>query len=286
MSVETIPKDYEKLKTLLAEFVANDDEDFFEFVNDNIVNSIDAYAWAWDPILKKVSTGDIDRCGDVLYGPIYTCSGYEWPEYGGFPMVPIIQLDLDRCRDVSGMEFGSGLLQVWNGHKQDVQDSMVRIIPNSSVSKDNLLPIPKIDRMLTFNIPPDWTIDLIEDEDISETAVQIIGYKAKRFTSQLTFGAKGVFGKPSNWASSGVPLEKIKSFDEILKSNSKKWSPANNHLFGTFEPIQYSGSERDTPLFCFEGDYGFDWGDGGNAQLFFRKDESGNVSFYMDWSCY
>lgn len=285
MSITTIPKDYKKLQLLLKEIVTGIDV-AADFLNHSHVESIEACAWAWDPVLKKVSAKAIDRCSDVLHGPIYTCDGYEWPEHNSFPMAPLIQLDLDHCRELSGINLGSGLLQVWIGHKQSIEASMVRIIPKNFVSKDRLLPIPNIDPMLNFMIPPDWRIDLKEDCEDMKSALQISGYKRKRFTSQLYKGIQEEYGKARNLTSVEIISDKIKEFDTTLESNKRKWSPSNSHLFGTFDPIQYSANERDTPLFCFEADYGFDWGDGGNAQLFFRKDEAGNVSYYMDWSCY
>lgn len=53
-------------------------------------------------------------------------------------------------------------------------------------------------------------------------------------------------------------------------------------LFGTFDVIQYSATERDQPIICFESVGLREWGDGGNAQVFYRK-ETG--LFYFDWSC-
>lgn len=53
-------------------------------------------------------------------------------------------------------------------------------------------------------------------------------------------------------------------------------------LFGTFDEIQYSAEERDTPFICFESIGSREWGDGGNAQVFYSK----KVGFYFDWSCF
>jgi hypothetical protein len=66
---------------------------------------------------------------------------------------------------------------------------------------------------------------------------------------------------------------------------AKKWSPSNCHLFGTFYDIQYRADERDTPLFCFDSDYGIEWG-GGTAQVFYKLNSDGGVSFSFDWSCF
>ncbi len=52
-------------------------------------------------------------------------------------------------------------------------------------------------------------------------------------------------------------------------------------LFGTFDEIQYSAAERDEPIICFESVGLREWGDGGNAQVFYSK----KTGFYFDWSC-
>ena len=52
-------------------------------------------------------------------------------------------------------------------------------------------------------------------------------------------------------------------------------------LFGTFDAIQYSATERDEPVICFESVGSRDWGDGGNAQVFYSQE----TGFYFDWSC-
>lgn len=52
-------------------------------------------------------------------------------------------------------------------------------------------------------------------------------------------------------------------------------------LFGAFSEIQYSGEERNPPYICFESIGTRDWGDGGNAQVFYDK----NTGFSFDWSC-
>jgi hypothetical protein len=72
---------------------------------------------------------------------------------------------------------------------------------------------------------------------------------------------------------------------QLIKANKKKWSPSNCHLFGTFYDIQYRADERDTPLFCFDSDYGIEWG-GGTAQVFYKLNSDGGVSFSFDWSCF
>lgn len=52
-------------------------------------------------------------------------------------------------------------------------------------------------------------------------------------------------------------------------------------MLGTFESIQYCAADRDVPLVCFEAIGQREWGDGGNAQVFYSKENG----FSFDWSC-
>jgi hypothetical protein len=53
-------------------------------------------------------------------------------------------------------------------------------------------------------------------------------------------------------------------------------------LLGTFQEIQYRAADKVAPLICFESIDMREWGDGGNAQVFFSKEEG----FTFDWSCF
>lgn len=266
-------------------------EEIREAINAEFLDDLDSYfsdrlktgAWAFDPKLKEMPPEQIDRCGEVLYGPVFSCKEYEWPEHNGFPMSPIIQLDLEKCSQLGGIDLGSGLLQLWIGHRQHLEDALIRVIPLEFVNEANLTSIPTFDPEITTSVPVDWALE--EDDRIYDMPMprQITGYKPKRFTSQLGHGIKDEL-TIKDLTSDKMILDKIKDFDKIIKTIEKKWSPSNCHLFGTFYPIQYEASWRDTPLFCFDDDYGLEWGDPGNAQLFFKRNEKGELGFSFSWS--
>jgi len=52
-------------------------------------------------------------------------------------------------------------------------------------------------------------------------------------------------------------------------------------LFGTFQQIQYEAAGCDEPFICFESIGLREWGDGGNAQVFYGL----NKGFTFNWSC-
>lgn len=53
-------------------------------------------------------------------------------------------------------------------------------------------------------------------------------------------------------------------------------------LLGTFMEIQYRAADMDAPFICFESIGESDWGDGGNAQVFYSQEKG----FSFRWSCF
>lgn len=253
-------------------------------------------AWSWSPILEKVPAKRINRCKDVLNGPIYTCEGYEWPMYENLPMIPFIQLDLKRCSRVSGVDLGTGLLQIWFGCGLFMgKDAFIRVVPADLVHKDKLLPVPAFDMEKLSDSTPAYSY--WADSEDAVPATRIAGYKRRRFTLpdiHLDTADSGIDvehwelskprGKQKRPGLSDECLQMIGQFVELRKYVLENWRPGT-HLMGTFDTIQYSQRERAFPLFCFDGAEEFNFGDG-NAQIFFEKDNTGKMSFSLDWSCF
>lgn len=249
----------------------------------------DMYAWrfesaacAWKPKVERMTANEIDRRSEVMNGPVFTSAEYEWPEANAFPMVPIIQLDLANCSLLGGVELGDGILQVWVGHQLfDGKSALIRVLPIDLVRNGVMTGVPSFASSIRALVSPDWAT--YEDD----SAQQIVGYSDTKFTIDLGQPIKDNFAK---LAKNQLVSAKVKEFDKLSKSLKNQFSPNYSHLFGTFAEIQYSGRERSSPLFCFEGDYdtelGTDWGDGGNAQLFFQKNGDGSISFEFDWSTF
>lgn len=253
-------------------------------------------AWAWSPILKEVPAKRINRCKDVLNGPIYTCEGYEWPMYENLPMVPFIQLDLKRCSRVSGVDLGTGLLQIWFGCGLFMdKDAFIRVVPADQVHKDKLLPVPAFDMEKLSDSTPAYSY--WADPEHAVPATRIAGYKRRRFTLPdiyLDTADSGIDvehwevrkskGKQKRPDLSEECLQMIEQFVELRKYALKNWG-TGTHLMGTFDMVQYSQKERTLPFFCLTGPGDiYNFGDG-NAQIFFEKDDSGKITFSFDWGC-
>lgn len=263
---------------------------------DSIEENLNCGAWSWSPILKEVPAKRINRCRDVLNGPIYTCEGYEWPVYKDLPMVPFIQFDLKRCSRVSGVDLGTGLLQIWFGCGLFMgKDAFIRVVPADQVHKDKLLPVPAFHMEKLSDSTSAYSY--WADAEYDEPATQIVGYKHRRFTLPNIYvntADSGIDvehwklskprGKQKRPDLSEECLQLIEQFVELRKYALENWRP-RTHLMGTFDTIQYSQRERAFPLFCFDGEEKFNFGDG-NAQIFFEKDNTGKISFYLDWSCF
>ena len=285
------PKEVTRMRKLISKLKAKCPgvdylADLEEWVNSGV--------WSWPPKLKEVPAEKINRCGDVLNGPIYTCEGYEWPMYKDLPMVPFIQLDLKRCSRVSGVDLGTGLLQVWFGVDLIMgEDAFIRVVPAEKVDKNKLLPVPAFDMGKLFSSTPAYLSWACTGEPsrgcYHEDATQIARYKPRRFTMPYTYTFREEHKDQIRGLSKDCK-QMIKELDSMIKFAREKFE-TGTHLMGAFYPIQYSPSESPTPLFCFDGGVDFDddlecynFGDG-NGQLFFEKSDDGKITFSFDWSC-
>lgn len=274
------PKEISQMRKLISKIKAKcPNVDYLE----DLEVWINTGVWSWPPRLKEVPAEKINRCGDVLNGPIYTCEGYEWPMHENLPMVPFIQLDLKRCSRVGGVDLGTGLLQVWFGVDLIMgEDAFIRVVPADLVHKDKLLPVPAFDMEKLKDSTPAYL--LWADTGWRATkATQIASYKPRRFTIPYTYAFR------EDYKEQLLGLNKdckrmIKEIDSMIKYIRERFR-TGTHLMGTFSAVQYSPSELPTPLFCFDGDEKcYNFGDG-NGQLVFEKDGNGKVTFSLFWSC-
>ena len=247
---------------------------------------LSAGCFGFDPIIAKLEPSQVDRLGNVLRGPVYTCAEYEWPVQSGHPMVPFIQLDLEYCGRVGGVDFGSGLLQAFMGHKKiDPKDAFIRVVPRSAISIERLLPVPEFNIEICPFSDISWATQEYDPDDEDCQALQIVKFDLPRFGIPKIEKLRE-FDDMKSLRALGLTDAQIKEFDTLAEALSKKFRPTGFHLFGTFSPIQYEVWERPRALFCFESErYGFNFGDG-NGQIFYRNLDSGDVSFSFDWSCY
>lgn len=259
-------------------------EDFIEDFSQGFASG----AWSWRPITKEVADDQVDRLGEVIMGPLYTCHEFPWPEASGFPMAPLIQLDLNKASEIGGVPLGEGLLQVWMPHEVVSTPLFIRVVPREFVAMSKLTPAVVIpEEMAPLQIRDTvWSDE--QEEFVPRQSFQITGYEAKRFTCQIAhpiqdnYPVKVLTDAPETQAL-------IKDFDKklkpLIKKGPKGFHPGGCHLFGTFTRVQYAASGVPQPLFCFDSDdLGFMWGDGGNAQLFYEIGSDGKATFTFDWS--
>ncbi len=286
------PKEFIELTRLWKEIRhslinVDDVDDYDEDIIDYYQSRIDASCYAFEPLLAEKAPSEIDRLGDVLCGPIYTCEDFEWPVESGHPMVPIIQLDLSRCSELGQIDLGTGLLQVFIGHAKFLgEEAFIRVIPKEKVQLSKLLPVPRFDPSIKAFVEIDWARTLEDSDGTAFPALQIQSYSDPKFTMPLMsrLGEDNDLDKLLTLRV--LPDEVIDRFNSLIGECAEKFDACGFHLFGTFDPIQYTASERPKPLFCFESEHGFNWGDG-NGQIFFEKGKQSKLMrFFLDWSCY
>ena len=99
--------------------------------------------WGWLPSCQIVRFNKMDRLGQHFFGPMYTCEGFEWPEYKGCPFRPWVQLDLDKASETAGVDLNGGLLQFFETPEYDCHEQyFVRHIPRDFISIKAMTPLP------------------------------------------------------------------------------------------------------------------------------------------------
>lgn len=287
--MQALPKEFVEIQGLWSEILSSlerVDSDEAKDLIGTYTGRLSAGRFGFDPILEAVAPTQLDRLGNILRGPIYTCDGYEWPTESGYPMVPFIQLDLEYCGRISSIDMGTGLLQAFMGHEKFLaMDALIRVVPRSKVGVESILPVPDFfDDIVAFS-DISWATKDYDADDEDCQALQIVGFAPPNFGIPKLEKLRDVSDMAllKSW---GLSDSQIRAFDSLAVSLTAKFEPTPFHLFGTFSPIQYGPSEVPEVLFCFGSErFGFNFGDG-NAQIFYHRRDSGEMLFSFDWSCY
>ena len=244
-------------------------------------------SWSWEPILSRVPASQIDRLGDVMLGPLFSSNEYPWPESNGLPMIPLVQLNLDRASRLGGVDLGNGLLQVFAKVEDKLgQRLYLREIERSAVAAELMQDLPLFPDSIEGFASVSWAQSAERKkrypDDDKQLCTQIVGIEDKKFS----FWSCSPFSENYNMEAVDLGIrKKLERFDEIIGQHSDEWSPGGFHFFGAFWPIQYYPNEQSKPLLCLESEYGFNFADG-QAQIFYSRSKNNGVYFTMDWSCY
>jgi hypothetical protein len=248
--------------------------------------------WARKPFVSRVLLKDLDRCGDILSGPLFASAKYPWPvNSNGLYMLPWLQINLTECSRIMKAEYGTGMLQVW-GDQEDLSNFYLRLIPRRDVqakylSHENPL-LNQMSGNKNFIIPTEWIDD--------EIAWIISGYGDLYFTSPSLFNGEPLINPDE--------IEQISPLDKDLYSKAKRvcqleqryielateldslFDPSGHHLGGTFYPIQYGAEDMPAMLWSIGSELPY-WQDiDGNAQIFYEKLDDGALSYSFKLSSY
>lgn len=279
-----------------------------EFLESKEITAIDngfgKASWAWRAEGIVVEFSEIDRLGESLCGPPYTCVGYEWPiSPFGYPYLPLVQLDLRKAGEICGVNIGDGFLQLFE--TSDSYDPyFLRTIPRSCISAQKMLSIPE------------WTSSQLAALEQSECFVNTGQLEDDCQCIQVSAYSKKAFSFPRGMFWSYIGCLDGESFglqdSELIRFNKKVQELSDSldgldesygfgtatHLFGSFRSIQYSPEDCSIPLFCIDGSpvevdscgweliSRFELGCDGNGQVFIEAAADGSVDFTFDWSCY
>jgi len=250
----------------------------------SVTNALRCFHWAWPLKQQSVPINHLDRRKPLLGGPLFTSSQFDWPSNQDGFLQPIAQIDLDVANELSGLNLGHGMLQIWTDEYG--WNSHIRIVPKEHIETSDLADIPQgLSESANLkgafsDVMADW------DKDYFRNPQQIIGIGAKILTWPYDL----------YWMLSDIQVELNGKHGELihqfLKNLPDEPPTPTPHLFGNFRGIQYSENEKPPCLLSLASEDPFCWGDGGTAQVFFdpvRKivdvDGHTRTSMYFEWSC-
>jgi hypothetical protein len=174
------PEEFKELLELwtdIKSFVGPESESDAQYFD----NALNTGSWAWDPVLERRHPNDIDRLGEILLGPVFASAKHPWPEEDGVPMIPLLQLNLDKASKTGGLGLGGGLLQAFVSIDDTLGQSIhIRTIDRADVTDEALLPIPMFNVEGRTFASVDWANPTLDSDDAP--CLQITDYEPKRFS--------------------------------------------------------------------------------------------------------
>jgi hypothetical protein len=239
-------------------------DDAREPVRNQFLQTLCSAAEGFIPVVTTTAVNQVDRKASMLAGPFFTCNEYPLPESSSGTLAPIIQLDLQVLSQLSGKDFGDGLLQVWcdTDWNNDSRD-FIRVVPRDVLNNASMTPFEASD-VAAGPVPEEWIFDVSWDEVDVISGFESMGFHAQ--TSYLDVYA------------ADLTEDQLSSISDDLSKFITLTDLTNRfHLFGSFYPIQYSTADVGYDWDCLV--HFPEWGSSGNAQVFYCLYEKGNMSF-------
>ncbi len=215
------------------------------------------------------------RTQSMIGGPFFTSNKYV--QNPGW--MPVAQLNLVLLSNQTGIEFGDGLLQFWYLQGKDFNDNdgaKIFVIPKDEVNENEMvewrfhdywsgefLPIqPLTSDWSTFYYGEGWkTI-----EGLSYAGIQCQDILIKKQLGEFKFILPNEL------------IEKINELTDVCGFRFPGQEIAT--ISGTFNPINYSHADVGKKCLISFHAWGND-GSGGNCQIFFERNSSGDISFEL-----
>lgn len=156
LQLET-PDSFLKLRMLWASIetalekaasTSDDPEEFWEELDSTrdysqIRKGIEMSSVGFVPEGQIATFGTVDRMGHQAFGCFFTSERFPWPAIDGIPYQPKLQLNLSLLEAEIGLNFGGGLLQLFEFSDDPGPSSewfLLRRVPREDATEDNLTP--------------------------------------------------------------------------------------------------------------------------------------------------
>ena len=228
----------------------------------------------WSLDLTALEDFDINRANNIIGGKPFTTEANPWiVDDEGNPLYPLIQLNLEQISNLTGTDFGTGLLQVWININVDGENWMSNVI--RVIDPDEMDELPTAVEFDSSEINPGG--EYSEGYTISFNS---LGYMCTSWEGwQLVF--------KSDRSASKEEEEIIRQIEDITSKNSystlpKDWllgfpdrgsgTPAGGYIPEPKNFIQFANPESFPPVYI------------GRLGNIFYDGSGENANFWFDWN--
>lgn len=229
----------------------------------------------WSIECVPIDFEQIDRKSNMFGAKPFTSNRYPWPYNSkNKPYYPLAQIDLMQISEITGRDFGSGLLQVWLDITKNNLDELIRIVGQDDISES-----------LTDDSPETSVIHMADEFNswfgiASQFSYKFLGY-------MMAHWFDGALDLECDRDLSGKEIEILDALEKLSECNGYKGASGNWLLGypdrGSGSPAgKYSPEPRSLIQFSDSGT--FPLVQVSSYANIFYSGEDGDVSYLFDWN--
>lgn len=229
----------------------------------------------WEIEFLPMGAGEVDRKANMFGGTPFTSKKYPWPlNSKGKPCYPLSQINLGQISEITGRNFGDGLMQVWLDITKNDLDNFIRIIN-----------IDDLNDPLEKDAPEASLVKKIDKSEIWFGSCSTFSLKFKGYMMAHWFD--GALEWDYGRDLSDQEVEALNALENLSEENGYR-SMSGGWLLGYPDRRSGTPAGRYFPeprnFIQFSDSRAFPMVDVSRYANIFFSDDDGDVSYFFDWN--